>query len=248
MHDEAIQIDESMFSFNHKKVEQICRWHSFSNSLELEHTVVADIQLAAQQAIEARGTFLIVLAGGTTPRRVYEELRHIQTDWHSWHVYFGDERCLPIDHIERNSQMAAMAWLDHVDIPSSQIHPIPAEKGVVIAAETYAQLLNTIALFDVVILGLGEDGHTASLFPDHDIGDAQDAPPTLAVLDAPKPPAHRVTLSAHRLSKARYVLFLIVGNNKANAVQDWRSAKLIPAALITPENGVDVYIEGLGAN
>jgi 6-phosphogluconolactonase len=139
--------------------------------------------------------------------------------------------------------MAALAWLNHVDIPATQIHPIQAEKGAVIAAEKYAQIVNKIELFDLVLLGLGEDGHTASLFLGHEIGDVPDAAATLAVFDAPKPPEQRVSLSAHRLSESQQVMFLITGKSKAQAVQDWRSGISIPAAKIKPQQGVDIYIE-----
>jgi 6-phosphogluconolactonase len=232
-----------MSSLNHKIISQTCRWHPFDNSSVLEQAAVAEILLAAQRAIDLRGAFLIVLAGGTTPRRVYEALRYTQTDWRSWHVYFGDERCLPSDHAERNSRMAALAWLDHVGIPPTQIHPIPAEMGAAIAAEKYAEIVNKIASFDLVLLGLGEDGHTASLFPGQDAGDAPDAQSTLAVLDAPKPPPQRVSLSAHRLSESQQVMFLITGHNKAQALKDWRSGISIPAAKIKPQQGVDIYLE-----
>ncbi len=232
-----------MYSLKHKIITQTCRWHAFDNSAALEQAAVAEIQRAAQLAIEMRGAFLIVLAGGTTPRRIYQALRYIQTDWRCWHIYFGDERCLPSDHTERNSRMAALAWLDHVDIPATQIQSIPAEQGAAVAAEKYAEIVNRVALFDLVLLGLGEDGHTASLFPAHDAGDLLDAPATLAVLDAPKPPPQRVSLSARRLSEAQQVMFLITGNNKAQALRDWRSGICIPAAKIRPENGVDIFIE-----
>jgi 6-phosphogluconolactonase len=222
---------------------QICRWHPFENSGELEQSVVAEIQRMARLAIDTRKSFSIVLSGGTTPRRVYEALRHINTDWRSWHIYFGDERCLPIDDAERNSRMAANAWLDHVEIPATQIHTIPAEKGAAIASEEYARIVNKIAVFDLVLLGLGEDGHTASLFPNHELGDQPGAPAMLAVHDAPKPPPQRVSLGARRLSAARSVMFLITGKSKIKAVADWRSQKPIPASFITPENGVDIYIE-----
>ncbi len=232
-----------MSSLNQQKDSQACRWHAFDSALELERAAVAEILSAAQRAIAARGAFHIVLAGGTTPRRVYETLRGAATEWRAWHVYYGDERCLPIGHAERNSRMAAQAWLDHVAIPAAQVHPIPAEAGASVAAEKYARLVNGIALFDLVLLGLGEDGHTASLFPGHDTGEALDAPSTLAVLDAPKPPPQRVSLSARRLSDARQVIFLVTGNGKAQAVANWRSGKKIPAALVAPQNGADVYVE-----
>jgi 6-phosphogluconolactonase len=233
-----------MPSLNQKKTMQTCRWHAFDKTTELEHVAIAEILSAAQQAIDIRGEFHIVLAGGTTPRRVYEALRNARTAWRAWHIYFGDERCLPNDHPERNSRMAALAWLDHVAIPAAHIHAIPAEEGAAVAATKYAHVVNAVELFDLVLLGLGEDGHTASLFPEHDAGDSLDAPATLAVIDAPKPPPQRVSLSARRLSDARQVIFLVSGSGKAQAVKYWRSGISIPAAAITPAKGVDVYVEG----
>ena len=220
-----------------------CRWHRYSTTTELEAAAVQAIQQAAQQSISHRGQFHIVLAGGTTPRRIYQAMRSSDTDWSSWHVYFGDERCLPVDHAERNSRMAALAWLDHVAIPRGQIHPIPAEKGPEAAAADYMQVLKEIEQFDLVLLGLGEDGHTASLFPGHDPGNTPDAPAALAVHDAPKPPAERVSLSANRLGAARRVIFLVTGESKRQAVTDWRNGASIPAAAISPAGGADIYLE-----
>jgi len=227
----------------HNKPSQICRWHSFENTGELEQAAVAKIVSSAQHAISDHGAFHIVLAGGTTPKKIYEALRNVKAIWSSWHVYFGDERCLPSEHADRNSRMASLAWLDHVAIPRDQIHPIPAEQGVTIAAEKYALVVNKVKTFDLVLLGLGEDGHTASLFPQHDAGDAPDAPDTVIVLDAPKPPPQRISLSARRLSETLQLIFLVTGSGKAHAVKDWRSGVPIPATTITPKNGVEIYIE-----
>ena len=191
----------------------------------LEYAAAQAIFNASQQAIGQRGAFHIVLAGGTTPRRVYELLKTQDANWKAWHVYFGDERCLPADHAERNSRMAAQAWLDHVNIPARQIHIIPAEQGAEAAASAYAKTLSKVDTFDLVILGLGEDGHTASLFPHHEWGTLPDAPATLAVHDAPKPPPERVSLSARRLSQTRQLLFLVSGATKRQAVIDWRNGK-----------------------
>ncbi|MDE2118560.1 MAG: 6-phosphogluconolactonase [Betaproteobacteria bacterium] len=222
---------------------QQCRWHGYHTTAELEQAAAQAILRAAQQAISQRGAFYIVLAGGTSPRRVYELLSKADTDWSAWHVYFGDERCLPPDHAERNSRMAALAWLDHVAIPPDQIHPIPAETGAEAAAQAYARIVEGIKIFDLVLLGLGEDGHTASLFPDHDWGNTPDAPAAITVFDSPKPPPQRVSLSAHRLRAAHQVMFLVTGVAKQQAVTGWRKGVRIPAAAITPANGVDVYIE-----
>ncbi len=227
------------------KFQQQFRWHGYGTTAELEAAAVQAILQAARLAIGQRGEFHIVLAGGTTPRRIYESMRSADADWASWHIYFGDERCLPADHAERNSRMAALAWLDHVAIPRGQIHPIPAENGSEVAAADYAQVLQGIEQFDLVLLGLGEDGHTASLFPGRDPGNTPDAPAVLAVHDAPKPPPERVSLSANRLGAARRVMFLVTGESKLQAVTDWRNGASIPAAAITPAGGADVYLEAV---
>ena len=220
-----------------------CRWHNYSTTAELEAAAVRAILLAAQLAISRHNEFHIVLAGGNTPRRIYESLRSADTGWPAWHVYFGDERCLPADHDGRNSSMAGLAWLDHVAIPREQIHPIHAETGAEAAAADYMQTLKGIGQFDLVLLGLGEDGHTASLFPCHDPGSTPDAPAVLAVHDAPKPPPDRVSLSANRLGAARQVMFLVTGEAKRQAVHDWRNGIDIPAAAVKPAGGMDIYLE-----
>lgn len=220
---------------------QICRWHHYASLAELSQSATRRIQQSARHAIGSKGRFSIVLAGGSTPRKVYELLRDADTDWSRWQVYFGDERCLPADHPERNSRMAAQAWLAHVAIPPAQIHIIPAELGPQRAAAAYAKVIESVAEFDLVLLGLGEDGHTASLFPGREWGAAPGSPPVLAVLDAPKPPPQRVSLSATRLSRAGAVMFLVSGAGKRQTVVDWRAGKSIPAVSIAPSGGVDVF-------
>lgn len=219
------------------------RIQHYADSEHLKQAAVDLIQSAAKTALGERGAFHIVLAGGTTPKQVYEALNSLDTDWSSWHVYFGDERCLPPDHMDRNSQMAADAWLDHVAIPSSQIHPIPAEIGAEVAAVAYGQTLHSVDDFDLVLLGLGEDGHTASLFPGQDWGQGSDAPDALAVHNAPKPPPDRVSLSARRLSKSHQVAFLVSGDAKRDAMTAWRDGKQLPAAAIHPQTWVDVLLD-----
>ena len=220
-----------------------CRWHALSDERALRRAALEIIFAGAAQAIRARGRFHFVLAGGNTPRKIYRGITAARTDWSAWHVYYGDERCLPPSDPARNSRMAAEAWLDRVPIPSSQLHTIPAELGALEAARMYAATLRTVGEFDLVLLGLGEDGHTASLFPGREWGTAPDAPDTLAVLDAPRPPPQRVSLSAARLSRSRQVLFLVGGERKRKALAEWRAGKDIPARAIRPAAGVDVLVE-----
>jgi 6-phosphogluconolactonase len=220
-----------------------CRWHAQADRLTLDRVAAASILAAADGAIRARDQFHLVLAGGDTPCGVYARLRDARADWSVWHIYFGDERCVPLEHPARNSRMAGQAWLEHAAIPQRQRHPIPAELGPTRAALAYAAMLRPVGPFDLVLLGLGEDGHTASLFPGRDWGTAHGSPDTLAVLDAPQPPRERVSLSAARLSRARQVMFLVAGESKREAVAAWRAGKPIPARAITPASGVDVLVE-----
>lgn len=198
----------------------------------MAHAAAGRICAAASAAISARGRFHLVLAGGQTPREAYRLLRDRRAEWAGWHVWYGDERCLPADHADRNSVMAAGAWLDHVPVPADRIAVIPAELGPVAGAAAYGRRLAGVGDFDLTLLGLGEDGHTASLFPGHDLGEAPDSPDALPIDDAPKPPAGRVSLSAARLSRSRAVLFLITGAGKREALRAWRAGRPIPASRV----------------
>jgi 6-phosphogluconolactonase len=218
------------------------RWIGVADGASLARHACERIVLAATAAILRRGRFLVVLAGGETPRGVYRMLSATRADWAKWQVYFSDERCLPADDVRRNSTMAAHEWLGRVSMASSQIHAIAGERGASAAASAYAQVLKGIGDFDLVLLGLGADGHIASLFPGRDVGAGVDAPDTLAVLDAPVPPLQRVSLSANRLSRSREVLFLVEGEIKRSAVARWRSGEAVPATAIRPAGGVDVLV------
>jgi 6-phosphogluconolactonase len=224
---------------------QLCRWTLFSSVQSLQTEAVGMIARAAEQAIADSGVFRLVLAGGNTPHTLYERLHALKTNWAAWHIYYGDERCLPVADPERNSTMARAAWLEHVPVPKRQVYAIPAEMGAKAAAAAYSATLQQVGEFDLVLLGLGEDGHTASLFPGNDWGQEADSPVALPVFDAPKAPAERVSLSAWRLSQAKQVIFLVTGESKHDAVMNWRAGANIPARAITPLHGVDVLAESM---
>ncbi|MGY1424835.1 6-phosphogluconolactonase [Lysobacter sp. A289] len=232
---------------------QRVRWHQVEGSAVLTQAACLWVLDASKRAIAARGRFVLVLSGGRTPQDVHALLRTADTDWSRWEIWFGDERCLPVDDPGRNSLMANDAWLSHVPIPSGQVHVMPAELGAEAAARAYAEALKapgqngspsaSAEPFDMVMLGIGEDGHTASLFPGHDWGVPDNADDVLAVFDSPKPPSQRVSLSAARLSRAREVLFLIEGDSKRDAVAQWRTGNDLPVAAICPPAGVDVLLD-----
>jgi len=227
---------------NHQTPPQNTRWKSFESIEGLRHAVCDAIVSSAQAAIQQRGQFSIVLAGGHTPRAAYRLLRDLPQeaylDWSKWHIYHGDERCLPPEHEDRNSLMVEQVWTHFVGIPKENIHDIPAELGPVAGAAAYANTLAGAPTFDLVLLGLGEDGHTASLFPNHAVDNRADAVP---VFNSPKPPSERITISQNRLNNTRQVIFIVSGAGKQNAVDHWRKGVAIPATLIAPKNGVDVY-------
>jgi 6-phosphogluconolactonase len=221
-------------------MQSTTRWHVLEDASAVAAEATRRVLAAFRTAIAERGVFRIVLAGGHTPTLAYRMLAETETDWSGWQIYFGDERCLPPDHAERNSLAAAQAWLDRVAIPGENVHQIPAELGAEAAAEAYAPLVSAALPFDLVILGLGEDGHTASLFPGQIYSATE---PVLPVHGAPKPPPDRVSLSAGALSSAREILILVTGAGKRSAVTGWKAGEPLPVATVGGTSGVDVLID-----
>jgi 6-phosphogluconolactonase len=199
-----------------------------------------EILAIAASAISSRGRFSIVLAGGTTPERAYALLANSESDWAHWHVYLGDERCLPVNKLDRNSVMASRTLTTKVPIPAAQVHPIPAEYGAEEAALRYENELAAALPFDLVLLGMGEDGHTASLFP----GQVHDPKRlVLPIHNAPKPPPDRVSLSPRALATCRELLILVTGTEKRMAVQRWCSGESLPISGIRSDGRARILID-----
>lgn len=202
----------------------------------------------ARQAIQSRGRFTVALAGGSTPRRAYELLARDpfreQVPWQSTHIFWGDERCVPADDPRNNALMARQALLDHVPVPPEQIHPMVCNSSPLGAAVAYETLLRSIFTagcprFDLVLLGLGENGHTASLFPGTSVLDEQQR--WVGEVYLAEEGQHRLTLTTAAINQAALVVFLVSGSDKApilrkvlKGAQDPRS---IPAQLIKPVDG-----------
>ena len=193
---------------------------------------------AANESIKKNDIFKIVLCGGSTPKRIYGKLQEQKTDWAKWIIFLGDERCLPANHKDRNSMMIKNSFCNNVTIPSNQIFLIESEIGNIAAANKYNLMLDKEENFDLVLLGFGEDGHTASLFPGHEWDDSKNA---IAVFDAPKPPANRVSMTASRLSKTDKILYLVSGSNKGNAFLRWKDENDLPVSKITSNDELVIY-------
>lgn len=183
----------------------------------------------ARQAIADRGVFHLALAGGLTPARCYERLSQLPLDWSRVQVYFGDERCLGVGDEARNDTMARKALFSRIDIPVANLHSIPAELGALQAATAYEKILP--APLDLVLLGLGEDGHTASLFPGNSATESEAA--VVAVFGAPKAPPERVSLGFSAINSARIKLFMASGASKRDALRRIESGCDLPAARVS---------------
>lgn len=229
---------------NLSNIESTRRWTVLENPEAVAEMACKRILAAAVSAIASSGRFKLVLAGGSTPEAVYKRLSKSHADWRCWDFYFGDERCLPADDAERNSVKAVSAWLSHIDIKASQIKVMPAEMGAEVAAQRYDAVIAPVLPFDLVLLGVGEDGHTASLFPGHEHKQAERVH---AVYQSPKPPLERVSLSSLSLSCTSQVLVLATGEGKAEAIRLWREGHNVPVSTITAIDRFEVLLDAAAA-
>jgi 6-phosphogluconolactonase len=223
---------------------------TFTDLDALSTAAAERIVAIARESVAERGRFSIALAGGNTPKRTYRLLveRHRdEIEWPSWQILFGDERFVPWDDDRSNYKMARDTLLADAPIPNDHVHPIPTDTPTVAdAADVYDQTLRRVlsggaaepGAIDLVLLGVGPDGHTASLFPGSPAlaertkwARAVDAPTTV------QPAVPRVTLTLPILNAARNVIFLVAGSDKrpviAEILQDAQAARRHPAALVT---------------
>ncbi|EFA69014.1 6-phosphogluconolactonase [Cylindrospermopsis raciborskii S07] len=174
-------------------------------------------------AIQERGQFTIALSGGSTPKPLYEAIGSLNLDWNKIHVFWGDERYVPSNHPDSNELMARIAWLNRVPIPQTNIHAIPTLSGNPVAdANKYEQHLQeffhcspgTFPSLDVILLGMGDDAHTASLFPHTKALQVRDRLVTVGNKDGNP----RITFTYPLINAARSVIFLAAGANKRPAL------------------------------
>ena len=202
-----------------------------------------------QAAIDARGCFSVGLAGGSTPKRTYEllasEAYREQLNWSKVHIFFGDERCVPPDHSESNYRMANEALISRVSIPPPNVHRINGLGDAVANASLYEDELRTFfnpaswPRFDLVLLGMGDDGHTASLFPGTKALAEQSA--WVVANWVEKFGAFRITLTAPAINHAANIAFLVTGATKAERLLEVLRGALdpekLPSQLIQPLDG-----------
>ena len=217
----------------------------FPDAAALAEAAACQFVELAQTSVEARGRFSVALAGGQTPKATYQLLAsegfRRQIDWRHVHLFWGDERCVPPDHPESNYGMARRTFIDDVPIPEGNVHRILGEYDPIVAAETYEAELkdhfkSQLPAFDLIFLGLGADGHVASLFP----GSAALEEKSRLAMAAQHPQTNqwRVTLTLVALNAAAHVGMLVAGAGKSAIIQRLRQADaLVPAAMVRPAGG-----------
>lgn len=195
----------------------------------------------ARAASASTGAFRVALSGGSTPKALYELLAQdplkSRVPWSCVEVFFGDERCVPADHPDSNFRMAAAALLGKVPLEPSRLHRVPTELPPDEAARRYADGLRG-PRFDWVFLGLGPDGHTASLFPGTPAVTELKARAVAVWVEEKR--SHRVTITRPVIDAAKKVVFLVAGADKAEMVRrvlEEPPTEALPASLIAPEGG-----------
>lgn len=195
-------------------------------------------------AMAERGCFSIALSGGSTPKPLYEALARENLPWDNVQVFWGDERYVPSSHPDSNEGMTRTAWLNHVPIPAENVHPMPTDAAdPAVAAAQYEQVLQqvfqapagTFPSLDVVLLGMGDDGHTASLFPHTEALRVHDRLITVGNKDGQP----RLTFTAPLINQARCVIFMVAGASKQPALAQVFAAEadalLYPSRFIQPQ-------------
>lgn len=224
-------------------------FHIFQTTPQLGQAAAEHVAYLSEQAIAKRGRFTVAISGGSLPKLLFspmmDEPLRSEIDWSKWHIFWADERCVPLTDSESNYRLTREYLFDHVDIPPSQIIPIDDTLDPVAAAADYqnkvAQIFNPPPgqppRFDLILLGMGEDGHTASLFPNHPL--LRETKLWVApILDSPKPPPARITLTVPVINNARQIIFMATGMGKIQALTTIiKGNSNLPAELIQPTDG-----------
>lgn len=220
---------------------------------DFAHAAARFILAQGQAALDARGLFRLGLSGGNTPRQVHAALAELAGDfpWARVQITFGDERCVPPDHEQSNYRMARESLLDAVSIPAGNVFRIRGEIAPQSAADDYEQMLAAFAtrvgepryVHDLILLGLGEDGHTASLFPGSPALDETDR--NVIPATGPKPPPQRITMTFPLINSARSVCFLVNDAAKQPLIDEILSGKSgYPAAQVRSTAGGVTWLIG----
>ena len=220
----------------------------------LSRAAARDLTADIHETLDEQDRYTLALAGGSTPRRLYELLAEGAVPWSQVHLFWGDERFVPHDHPQSNARMAAETLTDHVPLPDDNVHPIPTqtdrpETAAAIYTDTLREYFaDRSATFDTALLGLGADGHTASLFPETDTPEQRRTDDAWVRVVA-APPRHdvstRITCTLPTLNGTRRAVFLAAGERKREALHSVlnQADPTLPAAQIHPREELLWYLD-----
>jgi 6-phosphogluconolactonase len=234
------------------------------NSDELARAAAGLFVTLAREGLAARGRFAVALSGGSTPRAMHQHLASpafaSQVDWAQVHLFWGDERCVPPDHKDSNYRMARETLLDYAPIPPENIHRIRGEDAPERVAENYedelrmffgqtsgGQTHGSAPTFDLIFLGLGDDGHTASIFPGTSAVREERRWVVAQEHNVPPPPlVARITITPPLINTAAQVVFLVAGAGKAGRLKEVLHGpyqpEVLPGQMVRPANGRLVWL------
>lgn len=231
----------------------------FDSTLELSKAAAEQFILAAREAVAKNGRFSVALTGGSSPLHLYQLLAQSpyreRVPWSQTYVFWGDERWVPLTDEQSNAKMAFENLLNHVPIPKDQIYPMWDEQEPEEFADEYEALLRdhfnlSTSSFDLILLGMGDDGHTASLFPGTDVLEEQERWVQAYYLEPQS--MYRITLTAPIINKAKKIIFITFGEKKAEALhqvlEGQYNPEQYPAQLIKPQNGEVLWLVGKGSS
>ena len=204
------------------------QWNVYKTFEEAAKKAADFLAASIEDCLQAKGVCHVILPGGNTPVPTLELLAEKSLSWDKIHWYMGDERCYPQGHSERNDLMVENHLWSHIS--QTNIHRMPAELGAEKGAELYRNEIKAINNFDIAFLGMGEDGHTASLFPNHIA--LEDERSVIPVYDSPKPPSDRVSLSRKTLNKTLIKIVLVGGNSKSGVIAKIKDGENLPINTI----------------
>ena len=235
--------------------------YSYDTAQQMNEAVVNAILQKTTTALQQRSAFHIALAGGSTPKSIYElmatERFQKSFPWDKMHFYFGDERCVPADHVDSNYRMARQALLSKVPVPEGNVHPVVVDiRNIDASAEHYASelknqlpLRDSIPVFDLVLLGIGDDGHTASLFPGTDI--LNETRKWVSAVYVEKFDAWRISLTYPVINAAANIFVIAAGSGKSNILKEVllteSSDTPYPVQRIDPAGELVWYIDASAA-